>query len=90
MKIKKPKDLEYKIDFELILYGIEPFTNISTKIINFLDDIGIKHNLISHYSWKVIDDKKETGKLTKQLKKLFKYLGKKITEYRNTHEYRDD
>jgi len=74
----KKKNFEYKIDYEIRLFGVEPFTNISSKIDNFLIDIN-KHNLVSKYSWKVIDNKTKKHRL----KRFFKYLIKKINEYRS-------
>jgi len=74
----KKKNLEYQIDYEIILFGVEPFTNISSKIDNFLIDIN-KHNLVAKYSWKVIDNKIKKHRL----KRFFKYLIRKINEFRS-------
>lgn len=74
----KDKNKESKINYEIILYGVEPFTNIGSKIRIFLDDI-MKHNLVSTISWNTID-KKVKYKKTKQ---IFKYIIKKINEYRS-------
>jgi len=73
----KKKNFKYRVDYEIILFGVEPFTNIGSKINNFLNDIN-KHNLVSSYSWKIIDNKVKKHRL----KRFFKYLIKKIKEYR--------
>ena len=44
--------MSYKIDYEIILKGIEPFTVISSRIKEFLDK-QLKDNLISGYIWKI-------------------------------------
>ena len=74
----KDKKLNYKIEYEIILFGLEPFSNVSTKIQKFLDDL-TNHNLISHYSWNIVDDKIISHKT---LRKIYKYLKKKINYYR--------
>ncbi len=79
IKIVKIKDLEYKVNYGIILYDVEPFTNIGNKIINFLDDI-IKHDLISKYTWKIIDD---TIVKYKTLKKVYKYLKNTWKKYQD-------
>ena len=68
--MKKLKEYEYKITYEIKLFGVEPFTNIGSKIVNFLDDI-VKHDLISKSTWIIVDDKKIKYKT---LKKIYKYL----------------
>lgn len=75
--MNKMENVKSKIDYEIILYGVEPFTNIGNKIRIFLDDI-IKHNLIATCSWNTIDKKRKY----KKLKRFFKYIIKKINEYR--------
>lgn len=74
----KKKNFEYQIDYEIILFGVEPFTNIGSKINNFLIDIN-KHNLVSKCSWNVIGNKDKHHRL----KRFFRYLIKKIKEYRS-------
>ncbi len=77
--MKEIKDYEYKVDYEIRLFGIEPFSNIGKKIFDFLLDLN-KHNLISKSTWIIIDDKKIKYKI---LKKIFKYLKKKLDDYRS-------
>ncbi len=72
------KDVEYKIDYEIILYGVEPFTNIGSKIRLFIDDLN-KHNLISKCSWNILNKKVKYNRT----KLFFKYIIKKINEYRS-------
>ena len=85
-KIKKVKDLDYKVNYALILNGVEPFTNIGSKIVDFLDDLINNHNLISSYTWKIVDNIEKH--IT--IKKILKYISDKFNNYRETHEYRDD
>ena len=65
------KDVEYKIDYEIILYGVEPFTNIGSKIRLFIDDLN-KHNLVSSCSWNIIDTPIVKYKKTKYIFKKIK------------------
>ena len=74
----KKKNFEYQVNYEIILFGVEPFTNIGSKINNFLNDIN-KHNLVSKCSWNIIDNKSKKHRL----KRFFKYLIRKINEYRS-------
>ena len=76
--MKQIKEYKYKIIYELKLFGVEPFSNIAKKIDDFLIDLG-KHNLISKYSWIIVDDKKIKYKT---LKKIYEYVKKKLNDYR--------
>lgn len=76
----KKKIYKYQVNYEIILNGVEPFTNSGSKIRIFLDDL-YKHNLISSHSWNIIDDivikHKKLKAIIKGFKRIYRYFKEK-------------